>query len=530
MKHAYDIMTYKKPLRLLSAFLLAFALAGCADLSVNNENAPNREVAVQSAEDVKSVLAGGYATWWDGVYEDYQPAVHLDGWADAMTTTNAFAGFWDTTNEPRIQFNNSPSYADKDIVMIPWENLNSAVSSANDVINSIENEDRAIVVEGEDQTQMVLSAAYFLRGISRGYLANIFDQAYIVPAEYNAETDPRPELVPQLDVLTAAISDLDRSIAISNENSFTTEEFLPDMDYDSEQFSRLANSWAARFIVSNSRTASENSNVDWSRIKEYATNGIQEGFILQMDGTNWGNVYTEISGLFWYFRIDNRILNLMSEAYPKKYPEAQAGTALARISTQDTTGAAYVTQDARLKTDFVYTDDMSYFRISRGPRLQSTYFYNRWGDQQWNVQPFGAGPEPVMLAAENDLLLAEAELELGNLAAAIEIVNSGTRVERGELEPLSASASEEDVYNAIFYERDVELMRSGTGLAFFDLRRRNGMQEGTPLHLPVPADELTTIEAPVYTFGGAANAGQPGTADGSNSWTMDGNNPPGMPQ
>ncbi len=523
-----DIM---KTMMLRTSYLLllvcTLALAGCADLSVNNPNAPNEELAISNPSDLKAVLSGGYATWWDGTHQNYEPSVHLDGWADVMTTTNAFAGFWDSTNEPRLRFNNSTSYADLAIATVPWRNLNGAQHAANEVINQIENEGLEIVIEGSDQTPMVLASSYFLRGISRGHLAVLFDKAYL-PEPGSLE---QPGFTPYPEVLAAAVADLERAIEISNGSTFTIDEWLPfSSTYDNEGLSRLASSYAARFIVGSSRTAAENAAVDWTRVRDLASNGIQEDLVLELNGDNWFDTYQYLSGLFWYYRIDNRLLALMSEEYPQKYPAEQAGTALPPIMLEGTEGAAgatYTTSDARIETDFRYDSDQSFFRISRGPTLQSNYFYVRYEEQWLNG---AAGPGPIFLAAENDLLLAEAELALGNKSEAISIVNNGTRVTRGELEPLPASASEQDVYNAIFYERDIELYQTGTGVAFFDLRRRNAMQEGTPLHLPVPADELTTVGEPIYTFGGESAIGEEGTADGSNSWTLEGNNPPGMPQ
>lgn len=512
--------------------VLVFLVAGCADLSVNNPNEPDEERAISNPSDLKSVLSGGYSTWWYGTYQGCcdgrSPAVHLDGWADAMTTTNAFAGFWDTTNEPRIRLNNSTNYSDLNIMYVPWRSLNNAVHAANEVINQIENNGAEIVISGSDQTDMVLSSAYLLRGLSLGYLANMYDKAFIVePGNLDA---PGPDDFASYDqVLAAALEALDRSIEISNTAGFSSvDAWLPfTTSYDSETLSQFANSFAARFMVGNSRTAAENAAVDWSRVKGYAENGIDEDVVISLNGDNWYNYYQYVSGLFWYWRVDNRILNLMSDEYPKKYPAELAGTALDSIEFEGSGDATYTTPDKRIETDFRYDTDQSYFRISRGAELQSNYFFTRYEEQWLNG---GAGEGPIFLKAENDLMLAEAELQMGNTSEAASIVNAGTRVTRGELDPLAADASEDDVYNAIFYERDIELYRTGSGLAFFDLRRRNAMQEGTPMHLPVPADELTTIGAEIYTFGGVNFSSEPGTADGSNSWTLEGNNPPGMPE
>ena len=67
----------------------------------------------------------------------------------------------------------------------------------------------------------------------------------------------------------------------------------------------------------------------------------------------------------------------------------------------------------------------------------------------------------------------------------------------------------------IFYEKDVELIDTGMGISFFDMRRRDMLQRGTILHFPVPATELEIVQVPVYTIGG--NPDGENVSDGS--WT-----------
>ena len=74
--------------------------------------------------------------------------------------------------------------------------------------------------------------------------------------------------------------------------------------------------------------------------------------------------------------------------------------------------------------------------------------------------------------------------------------------------------SDQEVLDAIFYERDVELIMIGMGTAFFDMRRRDMLQKGTPLHLPVPGAELEVLMIPNYTFGGEDHADGINTSDG----------------
>ena len=102
----------------------------------------------------------------------------------------------------------------------------------------------------------------------------------------------------------------------------------------------------------------------------------------------------------------------------------------------------------------------------------------------------------------------------GNKSGAISIINSGTRVNRGELDELSNGISDNDFLKALFYERDIELIMTGFGLSFFDMRRRDMLQEGTMLHFPIPAEQLELINISLYTFGGVANADGVNTSNG----------------
>ena len=117
-----------------------------------------------------------------------------------------------------------------------------------------------------------------------------------------------------------------------------------------------------------------------------------------------------------------------------------------------------------------------------------------------------------------------APLKLHHLRPAPGAKTAKTRVGRGGLTPLTGASSTNDLLAAIFYERDIELMNSGAGQAWFDRRRidasltynglpigntwgfrgGSGLQKGTPRHLPVPAKELEVLGVPVYTFGGDA--------------------------
>jgi len=127
----------------------------------------------------------------------------------------------------------------------------------------------------------------------------------------------------------------------------------------------------------------------------------------------------------------------------------------------------------------------------------------------------------MLLPAEMDLLLAEAEIRMGNPAAAVPLINR-TRVGNGELPPVTVNGvpagpgcvpkrydgSCGNLMDALMYEKRIETY--GTAISYFDLRGWGCLAEGTPTQLPPPARQLDLLGKPVYTYGG--KPGQPGSA------------------
>ena len=129
---------------------------------------------------------------------------------------------------------------------------------------------------------------------------------------------------------------------------------------------------------------------------------------------------------------------------------------------------------------------------------------------------YGNKNSPSFLVWENEMLKAEALVRTGNVAGAVAILNdaNGARKVRGLLPDVTATDAA-TVLLRIYDEKDVELITTGMGIGYFDMRRNDRLQSGTLLHFPVPATELEIIQEPHYSIGGAP--------DGENismgSWT-----------
>jgi hypothetical protein len=156
--------------------------------------------------------------------------------------------------------------------------------------------------------------------------------------------------------------------------------------------------------------------------------------------------------------------------------------------------------DARFTSDYEYKTPIP-GDPARGIYMLSPYYHKRYFDHSLDSPTEEQTPVPYLLAAESDLVRAEALIRSnGDLALAASLINN-SRVARGHLTPAVAGDGSAKLLGYIDYERDIELLNTN-GWALFQRRHVDGLQAGTVHHLPIPAKELETLALPVYTFGG----------------------------
>ena len=530
---------------LAAALLLVGCDSGLADLDVPNTNDPTRESALQSGEDIRSLLAGTTTETMQATVSEWGP--HMDLLADQITSTNAFRSFWDFAEEPRLTLNNRPTYATPTAFTDPWSNFNSGQAGANQILRITDVEGNSITVGGSDVTAKMRASAYFLRGVARGHLGMIYDQAFLVSAETDPlEIDPGSlEPTPYGQMIDAAVSDLEQAISIAENNGFSWDLLLNN-SYSNAQFQEIAHSFAAKFLLSKARTQQEAQNFSaqyLDRIISHANQGVGQGGALESftptstDGeyyhanADWGTFV--ISGPAGYLPTDLKITHLMDPDYPVEYPSA-SGEVLGPAESPDPR-AGY----------FSYTEAFGFLSAARNRSLFSNYWRLRtYAANSW----FLRSGDPVMTITNSEVqyLKAEAHLlkgERGAAATALEnspfgtvpteleiqlpiireaILESGPLTALADLSAdreISSSNSMAEFVRALHYEYSVELdLMTTIGTQWFFMRRHGLLQEGTPLHYPVPGEELQVLRDDYYTFGGVDNAGSEGTASGDNSW------------
>jgi len=518
-----------------SAVVLAFAGACNPDLDISNPNAPDVARAIATPSDVRQLIGSSYNTWYlgmqGGAVSPFEPnpglAIEVMGDVATMAYGNFGARF--NGQEPRLAFANSSSNADARAASQPYDIMYGALGAANDGLKAIGRGVRvAASASAPDETEQFQAFAWMVQGLALGFQALVFNEGFVVLED---TPDASAVLEPYGAVNTAAVASLDKAIAAATGKSWSIPvEFTPGMNLTAGNMVRMANTMAARQLAYVPRTAAENAGVNWARVLTYANAGISSGtpFDLQIQGDGGNNWYDMLKGytnLESWVRVDQRIIH---QADPATQPLVFTSTtapprmvsADLRFARGTPDGSGNVKQPGA---------DFWYFQAIPYDPARGVYFFSNWAHTRYVTHSYEMDAAfltlvPYVLAAENDLLIAEALVRTnGDKARAADLINK-TRVGRGGLPPVSAATANNELLGAIFYERDVELWGTGAGIGWMNRRRidatathmgvnigniwafRGGsnLQKGTPRSLPVPAKELETLNIPVYTFGGDA--------------------------
>ncbi|MEO0508152.1 MAG: hypothetical protein AAF090_18495 [Bacteroidota bacterium] len=486
---------------------LALAVVSCTqeEFNIGNPNQADAARVLANAADFQNFNISNHTNnffsqiGFNGVY--------FRASADQFSTTNAFRGFWDYCDQPRRQIENTT--ANSNLIYQaagPWGQFNSVINNANIVINNIENDGNAVILNGVDLTDQELAGAYFDKGIAQGYLSMIYDRAYIV----DPDTDPNAlEFATYQEMLGAAIGNLQTAISLANgAGAFEYTLYPTGPSVDAGTFVQLANSYMARLTIANPRTNAEAQGIDYNQILTYANNGIVDDYSPPAsENIIWNNLHTWSLFLLGdgagYMPTDQKILHLFDPTYPTDYPTDT--TILGEITTDDPRAAEY----------YEYVgENFGFLRESRGRQLFSSYrtqkFFNG-GNQNVNGAPL-----EIFSVAELDYIKAECYYRLGNLSAAVAALDASPRMTVGMQSTTEAAPN---ILNALLYEISIELdLQSGMGVPWAFMRRHDMLQAGSMTMYPVPASELEITQDAIYTFGGPAQAGEVGTASGANDW------------
>ena len=500
----------------------ALFLGSCSkSLDVENINNPSTDAGLELSKGLAKNLFQQFCFYEQHNLNSPGPAMWV--MADYGTVTYANFGTRDMSEEPRISLLNDPTYTYHSNYRNFWRGMYGIISSANRILKDIAS-GSTVIENGADATPMYEGFARMGQGLANGYIGLIFDQSY--PLDETTDVD-KLQLQPWEASVKLGVSQLKLAIDIFESNDFTiSDTWINGKEYTSAELAQICHSYVARLMVYSPRNSTQASAVDWMEVVQHIDNGIQgsssvhsssDDFAITSDGRNgnwmaWAKYYMARDD---WGKIDMRIVNMIDPTLPANWPGEKTTNQLPNrgiITTIDK--RANGDDDDGVKDYFVYKSDNN--RPERGYYRWSSYRcakYDEWIDGEFY------GQVPLMTIAEMQTLKAEAELRLGHIDIAINIINSGTRTQIGGLPILVDTSTEQEVAEAIQYERNMELTLVGLGLEYFDMRRHDQLQDGSLLHFPVPAQQLEVEGLPFYTFGGfGSNSGVQGEDVAINGW------------
>lgn len=508
--------------------LLAVVANACADLEVTNLNDPDRQRAIQTPGDVESLISGSFnSVFW--AYQGSYPNCPLSVAANAHASSWGNWGMRDAREEPRIAYNNDPSYSYSEVAEVPWGDSYSALAGARDGLAAIA-DGLTITEGGVDVTPRAVAFGKFVQGLAHLNLARIYDQGFII----DENTDlANIELVSALQIYEAGMQKLDEALQIAQSNSFTIPSTWVGFggDWSSSDMAQFIKAWKVRATIQMPRNVADRESLapygkDWNWVLTTLSEGLPFDYVNYYDGQTWG---WHRNKLHCGGRVDGWTRTDMQTLGPADV----SGAYETWINQSDPTAKEpfdIVTPDSRItepmqpQTDGKYIEYRGYspYPASRGIWTYSNYL------EQRHYYPDYLGTYPDFVEAEVDFIRAEAWYRLEQYDKVREVVNQYRA--NGDLPPFTTNQNPDgpdmcvpqmpdgscgDLWEALKYEKRIENYHYGSVSEYMDDRGWGDLFSGTWLELPVPGEELLLMLMQIYTFGGNAGNGAPVAAQQS---------------
>jgi hypothetical protein len=283
-------------IRCAAAAACAIGLSAC-DLEVRNPNDPETERVLATPNDLESLLGTFYRRWHDGLYRTL-------GSVWGMANVQSFENYSSLANNCQNQRAGIPR-------SINDNSLGNSCGGEQQRVYFVHSEvarvASSILTQLEDLTlgtpardARARAFAEFLRGVSLGYLALMYDSAAVIsPTMGAAPEDCVPDpltgtclgaLRGYTEVLDSAFAALQRSIDYATPASASDAGGFPlpsnwipsSTNFTAAEFIRLVRSYRARIRANVARTPAERRAVNWDAVIADA----QAGITARTDGTS----------------------------------------------------------------------------------------------------------------------------------------------------------------------------------------------------------------------------------------------------
>jgi hypothetical protein len=545
-------------LRFLALATLVGTVAGCdtiIGLEVPNENNPDRPRVLANPADVEGLASGQFqqivvATLGAGP-NTTQALQRLVQPLQTMAFENASGlnnnGMGPRSNLPRGPIDNSRGNQFDIENFSAFRILSGVARNSADILARGKEPTFSLGDGLETQRDRMIGWTHFVSGVAHGYLAMTYDSAAIAsPADAAADIPP---LLGYDEVMTYALAQFDSALV------YLARPGVPAIPQgwltgpggtavSVADFTRVVRSFRARMRAGVARTPAERAAVDWAAVIADAEAGIQSDLVVGMNrGQQWDFHWLHSSyhyrDVAWH-QMPYHIIGMadVSSAFDRWLGQPRDEKEPFLIITPDLRfpqGATRAAQNQDRGGQGI-PSGRKYFR-NRLEGLDATD--NNWRISQYDHYRFrafadaaGVAPHPIFTRAENDMLAAEGHIRRNNFAAAAALIDrtrttsglpsvAGATMAMGSIPggancvpripvgPSFTSSQCGNILEAMKWEKRLESAYTTFGAWYFDSRGWGDLPVGTPIHWPVPIQELDARRLPAYNTGGVDTAGNP---------------------
>lgn len=502
----------------IAAVALAISAGGCLDLNVTDPNNLGISTVFTNASNTEAALIGSWKAYTE-VMRGTCPTLPLEIFANVQTSTSAT--YLEFAQEPRIPINNRDNLncLSRYIFNIYYE----AEAGARESFLGIKQNNlkfgtvSTAFPDGQDTPSRKIFARFVI-AISQLQLALLVDQAYLTDTITPGYNQIVQELSPWPAVLDGAKAQLRAAIAEARSvPAFTLPAlFINGQTITRDELVRIMYSFLVRADVYSPRTPTQRAAVNWAAVLARLDSGITRDFGHLADPAVAGTASTYITNSFAQntVRLATRFVGPADTS--QNYQNWLNGTPATRTSLQ------IFTPDRRISNTTLTIPVSTVGRMNRvtttmGSAANGAYLTSQYRHVRYLNSAADSGSRtfvPTIRLAEMQFIRAEALFRLGRFTEAAAIINP-TRIAAG-LKPVDANGTPAgrdcvprkddgtcgDLFDAIQYEKRIELFPSTADINYYDARGWGRLLPGTPVHFPVVGRELITRNLPFYTFGG----------------------------
>lgn len=542
-------------IRYLTLASLVGLAAGCDSevLEVENRNNPDRPRILATPAEIEGLASGQFQTIINGTLGNIA-RTNTGMLTAAFENASGLAnnGLGPRSHIPRVALDNNPGNAYSTENFADFRILSGVARNTADILMRAKAPGFTLGPGREGDLTRLKAWTHFISGVAHGYLSLVYAQAAI-----SQETDDPlvpPELSNYPEVNAFALSQFDSALVYLNMPGVTnipggwlTGAGGPSVSV--ADFRRIVHSFRAKMRASVARNPQERAAVDWQRVIEDATAGIQADFQIRLDPAagwdyQWLATTLHFRDVNWhqmtYYIIGMADVSGAFDNWLATPRDARTNFTIVTPDLRFPRGTTRAEQTRPAADDDLPLPAGQYFR-NRNPGKDDASV--GWRNSQYDHYRWRAlanagrvGFLPFFTKAENDLLAAEGHIRRGNFQAAAELIDrtrtraglpalsgaitaltqpvpgGGQCVPRVPVGPAFTSTACGNIMEAMKWEKRMETAYTTYGAWFFDARGWGDLPEGTAVHWPVPWQEADARRiAPQNVGGGLPGGAGPST-------------------